>query len=63
MASQMDVTISTLRSYIKSILAKLGVHSRLQAAAIATANRHRPMRSVAFPRSLIIAGGSCGHGD
>lgn len=42
MASEMDVTTSTLRSYIKSILAKLGVHSRLQAAAIATANHHRP---------------------
>jgi two-component system nitrate/nitrite response regulator NarL len=42
MASEMDVTISTLRSYIKSILAKLGVHSRLQAAAIATATHHRP---------------------
>ena len=41
MAREMDVTISTLRSYIKSILAKLGVHSRLQAAAIATANRPR----------------------
>ncbi|HEX6525500.1 MAG TPA: response regulator transcription factor [Streptosporangiaceae bacterium] len=43
MASEMDVTISTLRSYIKSILAKLGVHSRLQAAAIATASHHRPV--------------------
>lgn len=43
MASEMDVTISTLRSYIKSILAKLGAHSRLQAAAIATANGHRPV--------------------
>ena len=40
MAGEMDITISTLRSYIKSILAKLGVHSRLQAAAIATSNRH-----------------------
>jgi two-component system nitrate/nitrite response regulator NarL len=43
MASEMDVTISTLRSYIKSILTKLGVHSRLQAAAIATANHHHPV--------------------
>lgn len=43
MASEMDVTVSTLRSYIKSILAKLGVHSRLHAAAIATANHHRPV--------------------
>lgn len=35
MAREMGVAISTLRSYIKSILAKLGAHSRLQAAAIA----------------------------
>jgi DNA-binding NarL/FixJ family response regulator len=32
----MDVAVSTLRSYIKSILSKLGAHSRLQAAAIAS---------------------------
>jgi two-component system nitrate/nitrite response regulator NarL len=36
MAREMDLAISTLRSYIKSILAKLGAHSRLQAAAIAS---------------------------
>ncbi len=35
MAREMDVATSTLRSYIKSILVKLGAHSRLQAAAIA----------------------------
>lgn len=35
MASEMDVTVSTLRSYIKSVLTKLGVHTRLQAAVIA----------------------------
>jgi two-component system, NarL family, nitrate/nitrite response regulator NarL len=35
MASEMDVATSTLRSYIKNVLAKLGAHSRLQAAAIA----------------------------
>jgi two-component system nitrate/nitrite response regulator NarL len=39
MAREMGVTISTLRSYVKSILAKLGAHSRLEAAAIATAGR------------------------
>jgi two-component system, NarL family, nitrate/nitrite response regulator NarL len=43
MAREMDVTISTLRSYIKNLLTKLGVHSRLQAAAIATANQHRSL--------------------
>jgi two-component system nitrate/nitrite response regulator NarL len=36
MAHEMDVAVSTLRSYIKSILSKLGAHSRLQAAAIAS---------------------------
>jgi two-component system, NarL family, nitrate/nitrite response regulator NarL len=36
MAREMDVATSTLRSYIKSILAKLGAHSRLEAAAIAS---------------------------
>jgi two-component system, NarL family, nitrate/nitrite response regulator NarL len=35
MAREMNVATSTLRSYIKNILAKLGAHSRLQAAAIA----------------------------
>jgi two-component system, NarL family, nitrate/nitrite response regulator NarL len=36
MAREMDLATSTLRSYVKSILAKLGAHSRLEAAAIAT---------------------------
>jgi two-component system, NarL family, nitrate/nitrite response regulator NarL len=36
MAREMDVATSTLRSYIKNILAKLGAHNRLQAAAIAS---------------------------
>jgi len=36
MAREMDVATSTLRSYIKNVLAKLGAHSRLQAAAIAS---------------------------
>jgi len=36
MAREMDVATSTLRSYVKNILAKLGAHSRLQAAAIAS---------------------------
>jgi two-component system, NarL family, nitrate/nitrite response regulator NarL len=41
MAREMDIAISTLRGYIKSILAKLGAHSRLQAAAIASAPQYR----------------------
>ena len=36
MALEMNVATSTLRSYIKSVLAKLGAHSRLQAAAMAS---------------------------
>lgn len=41
MAGEMGVTISTLRSYVKSVLTKLGVHSRLEAAAIASNGRYR----------------------
>lgn len=41
MASEMDVAVSTLRGYVKSILAKLGAHSRLQAAAIASGSLYR----------------------
>ena len=47
MARDMDIAISTLRGYIKSILAKLGAHSRLEAAAIASGPRYR---SVALRR-------------
>ncbi len=35
MASEMNVTVSTLRTYVKNVLAKLGAHSRLQAVALA----------------------------
>jgi two-component system, NarL family, nitrate/nitrite response regulator NarL len=41
MACEMGIAISTLRGYIKSILAKLGAHSRLQAAAIASSPQYR----------------------
>jgi two-component system nitrate/nitrite response regulator NarL len=36
MSSEMNIEVSTLRTYVKNVLAKLGVHSRLQAAALAT---------------------------
>jgi two-component system nitrate/nitrite response regulator NarL len=36
MADEMEIAISTLRSYVKNVLSKLGAHSRLQAAAVAT---------------------------
>jgi DNA-binding NarL/FixJ family response regulator len=35
MASEMDIAVSTLRTYIKNAFAKIGVHSRLEAAAVA----------------------------
>jgi two-component system nitrate/nitrite response regulator NarL len=36
MASEMNIATSTLRSYVKTLLSKLGTHSRLQAAALAS---------------------------
>jgi two-component system nitrate/nitrite response regulator NarL len=36
MAREMNVTVSTLRTYVKNVLAKLGVHSRLEAVALAS---------------------------
>jgi DNA-binding NarL/FixJ family response regulator len=36
MANEMDIAISTLRTYVKNLLSKLGTHSRLQAAAMAS---------------------------
>lgn len=41
MAREMNVAVSTVRGYVKSILAKLGAHSRLQAAAIASGSLYR----------------------
>jgi two-component system, NarL family, nitrate/nitrite response regulator NarL len=36
MASEMNIATSTLRSYVKTLLSKLGTHPRLQAAALAS---------------------------
>jgi DNA-binding NarL/FixJ family response regulator len=36
MAHEMKVEVSTVRTYVKNVLTKLGVHSRLQATALAT---------------------------
>jgi two-component system nitrate/nitrite response regulator NarL len=36
MASEMKIAPGTLRTYVKNVLSKLGAHSRLQAAALAT---------------------------
>jgi two-component system nitrate/nitrite response regulator NarL len=35
MAGEMNIAITTLRTYIKNVFAKIGVHSRLEAAAVA----------------------------
>jgi two-component system nitrate/nitrite response regulator NarL len=36
MSQEMNIEVSTLRTYVKNVLAKLGAHSRLQAVAVAT---------------------------
>lgn len=36
MAAEMGIATSTLRTYVKNVFTKLGVHSRLEAAAIAS---------------------------
>ena len=36
MSREMNVATSTLRTYIKNMLAKLGAHTRLEAAVVAT---------------------------
>jgi two-component system nitrate/nitrite response regulator NarL len=36
MAHEMNISASTLRTYVKNLLSKLGTHSRLQAAALAS---------------------------
>lgn len=36
MADEMNIAASTLRTYVKNLLSKLGTHSRLQAAALAS---------------------------
>jgi DNA-binding NarL/FixJ family response regulator len=36
MTREMNVAPSTLRTYVKSMLTKLGAHTRLEAAALAT---------------------------
>ena len=40
MAAAMNITSDTVRSYVKNVLAKLGVHSRLQVAAIASRGKN-----------------------
>jgi DNA-binding NarL/FixJ family response regulator len=42
-ATKLNVRISTIRSHIKSILAKLGVHSRTEALAFALRHQLIPL--------------------
>jgi two-component system, NarL family, nitrate/nitrite response regulator NarL len=44
MAAAMNITPDTVRSYVRNILAKLGVHSRLQVAAIASRDKSSATR-------------------
>jgi two-component system nitrate/nitrite response regulator NarL len=39
MACEMNIEISTIRTYVKNVLTKLGAHSRLQAVAVAARDR------------------------
>lgn len=43
-ATRLNVSVSTIRSHIKNILAKLGVHSRTEALAFALRHRLIPLR-------------------
>lgn len=51
MAREMNIAISTLRSYVRNLLAKLGAHSRLEAAAVASRANLPAEISIARPLS------------
>ena len=56
MTGEMSVTTATLRTYVKNVLAKLGAHSRLEAAALASRtgpgepDRDHPLPATLTPR-------------
>lgn len=58
MAREMDLAMSTLRSHIGHVLSKLGAHSRVQAAAIASQSQVAGMASGrnSLPARDVIAG-------
>jgi two-component system nitrate/nitrite response regulator NarL len=39
MSAAMEISVTTLRSHVHAVLSKLGVHSRLEAAAWAVSHR------------------------
>lgn len=45
MAREMGIAVSTLRTYVKNVFVKLGVHSRLEAAAVVTQANLDEMRA------------------
>jgi DNA-binding NarL/FixJ family response regulator len=49
MAHEMNIAVSTLRTYVKNVFAKIGVHSRLEAAAVAS--RADLLEGIPPPRS------------
>jgi len=57
MALAMDITVDTVRTYVKNVLAKLGAHSRLQLAALASQDgSHRSGAGHRSPLSCVPAG-------
>jgi two-component system nitrate/nitrite response regulator NarL len=53
MSSAMDITVDTVRTYVKNVLAKLGAHSRLQLAALASRDGLRIDQATAANASLM----------
>ncbi|MBO0823915.1 MAG: response regulator transcription factor, partial [Actinobacteria bacterium] len=55
MSRAMNITVDTVRTYVKNVLAKLGAHSRLQLAAIASQEgllTDQATAAVVFPRPI-----------
>ena len=54
-ARKLNISVNTCRGYIKSLLARLGAHSQLQAVAIATSHglvrARNPLRASDYPTS------------
>ena len=55
MAGEMNVTTETLRSYVKKVLAKLGAHSRLEAATFASRHITQGRQELDHDQSLFAA--------
>ena len=52
MAFAMNITVGTVRTYVKNVLAKVGAHSGLQLAALASQDR---MLIDQMPASSVLA--------